>query len=333
MESCDAGKSWSQARVVVDTPLDDRDAGLCIMADGTMIISWVSSHYSDYHSLFKRFMTRPGLPQNRWDAWEQKIAEITPEDVRQWAPSVSLALKSCQPSRWMGFWTMRSHDRGLSWDIPTASPVFAPHGPGCADDNLFYVGLAPPLQGSDFHDIGVARSEDQGRTWRTLARLSSRLPYPGGVEGGTSRLAEPHVTRARSGRLVAMARYEESGAPEQSYLWQFESDDEGQTWSQPHRSSLLGKPPHLLTLRDGRLVASYGFRLPPSGQRISLSTDEGRSWGNPVILRDDAPNRDLGYATSAECADGTIVTIYYQVEKEGAPPSLMASRLSPGELR
>ena len=59
---------------------------------------------------------------------------------------------------------------------------------------------------------------------------------------------------------------------------------------------MLGFPPHLLVLSDGRLLCSYGRRTAPFGQRAMISAD-GITW-NPageITLRDDAPNhhRDL----------------------------------------
>lgn len=131
----------------------------------------------------------------------------------------------------------------------------------------------------------------------------ARGRHSGNLPNGLARLAEPHVTRTPSGRLVAMARYEESGAPGRSYLWQFDSEDHGVTWSPPKQTPVLGKPPHLLLLKNGCLLASYGFRLAPFGQRACFSMDEGRTWNydEEIILREDAPNRDLGYTTSAEC--------------------------------
>ena len=45
IRSRDDGESWSAPVVVNDTPLDDRDAGILACADGTLIVSWFTSHY------------------------------------------------------------------------------------------------------------------------------------------------------------------------------------------------------------------------------------------------------------------------------------------------
>ena len=51
----------------------------------------------------------------------------------------------------------------------------------------------------------------------------------------------------------------------------------------------------------------------PYGQRAALSAD-GITWNldHEIILRDDAPNKDLGYPASIEIAPDTVLTVYYQ---------------------
>ena len=49
---------------------------------------------------------------------------------------------------------------------------------------------------------------------------------------------------------------------------------------------------------------------------------------NEMVLRDDAPNGDLGYPASIELEPGEILTVYYQLEKKGEKTSLMATRWS-----
>src|SRR5262245_40604911 len=40
IRSTDRGKTWSEARVLADTPHDDRDANLCQLADGRVLCTW-----------------------------------------------------------------------------------------------------------------------------------------------------------------------------------------------------------------------------------------------------------------------------------------------------
>ena len=42
------------------------------------------------------------------------------------------------------------------------------------------------------------------------------------------------------------------------------------------------------------------------------SLHSGQSWQANYILRDDGPDSDLGYPSSVELADGSILTVFYQ---------------------
>ena len=64
-------------------------------------------------------------------------------------------------------------------------------------------------------------------------------------------------------------------------------------------------------LWDGRLVVTYGYRNPPFGIRARISEDNGKTWGDEIILRDDGGNFDLGYTRDLLRPDGKLVTIYY----------------------
>lgn len=92
---------------------------------------------------------------------------------------------------------------------------------------------------------------------------------------------------------------------------------------------IWGYPPHMLKLRDGRILCAYSHRRDPMGIRAVLSGDGGRSWDmdNEVILRDDAvavrgnplganSPSDLGYPLSVQLADETIFTTYYFVQDD-----------------
>ncbi len=97
---------------------------------------------------------------------------------------------------------------------------------------------------------------------------------------------------------------------------QTESTDGGQTWTPAVPLGFHGSPPHLIHHSSGAIVCVYGYRLPPSGQRAMISHDGGETWAYDHILRDDGPDADLGYPSSVELDDGSIITVYY--EKHGS---------------
>ncbi|MFW6457766.1 MAG: exo-alpha-sialidase, partial [Planctomycetota bacterium] len=162
-------------------------------------------------------------------------------------------------------------------------------------------------------------------------RINMYPEYRGEDPEGYNYLCEPHVVEVSPGRLLGMARYEERPGrgtrQRRSVLWQFKSDDGGHTWSTPEPTEILGKPPHLTRLADGRILLTYGYRHEPYGQRACLSEDGGDTWDydNEIILRDDAPTGDLGYPASVQLDDGTIMTVYYQQERKDQKTVLMTS--------
>ena len=80
-----------------------------------------------------------------------------------------------------------------------------------------------------------------------------------------------------------------------------------------------GNPPMLNKLRDGRLCLTCGFRAYPYSIRARLSTDNGKTWGPQIVLREDGADRDIGYVRSVQRPDGKIVTVYYISDEETGP--------------
>ena len=93
---------------------------------------------------------------------------------------------------------------------------------------------------------------------------------------------------------------------------QTESEDGGRTWSS-YRKVFDGYPPHLLNLADGRLLAVYGWRTKPFGIRCRFGEDlPGCPWGEEITLTDDGDSLDLGYPSTVQLPDGSLVTLWYQ---------------------
>jgi hypothetical protein len=74
----------------------------------------------------------------------------------------------------------------------------------------------------------------------------------------------------------------------------------------------LGYPPQLTLLADGSIHCVYAHRSYPYGIRACLSRDGGGSWDieNEIVVRDDAMTGRVGYPTSTQVEDGSIVTAY-----------------------
>jgi hypothetical protein len=93
------------------------------------------------------------------------------------------------------------------------------------------------------------------------------------------------------------------------------SRDRGQTWSEPQQVTRDGEHPADLTpLQSGKLLLSFGRRIRPMGCGALLSDDGGHTWDRDhevLLAGDGVENRDLGYPSSVQMDDGTIVTLLY----------------------
>lgn len=305
VRSRDGGKTWSKAITINDCPIDDRDCGALVTRKGTIIVTWFTSlAFEQYTNLRKK----------REGPWKDFIAKITDADRK----------------KWHGNWLLRSTDGGKTWGKPVDTIVTAPHG--CielADGRLLYLGIhykkrpgrsEREVSGAlDKQRILACESRDDGKTWAAIGYV----PVPKGVSSGG--FHEPHVVETTDGKLIGMIRHH--GQPADQMLWQTESTDGGKTWTETRPTKIWGLPPHLLRLRDGRLLLTYGHRRRPYGQRAIISRDGGKTWplGKIIAIRDDAPNGDLGYPASIQMDDDTILTIYYQIDKPGEKTCLMGT--------
>jgi hypothetical protein len=152
----------------------------------------------------------------------------------------------------------------------------------------------------------VVFSDDDGRSW-------SR---PAVVYDDPERLfGEPDVVEHARDELYVVLR--ESRVTD--YLHGCRSEDGGQTWSPPEKTTMYGYPGQLVKLEDGRILCTYGRRKAPYGIRAALSEDGGRNWltEQEIIVRDDLPNGDLGYPTTIEYSPGKLFCIYYAQDADG----------------
>ena len=180
-----------------------------------------------------------------------------------------------------------------------------------ADGRLLYAGKALWAEGEK---VGVCESKDDGQTWSWLAELP--------VRQGDMHTAyhELHAVETTDGRLVVQIRNHNPTNADETL--QCESTDGGRTWSEPHPIGVWGLPSHLLRLRDGRLLMSYGHRRKPFGNQARLSEDGGTSWSEPLVISDDGIGGDLGYPSTVELGDGRLLTVWYE-RMAGSPRAVL----------
>lgn len=298
MTSRDDGKTWTFPRVLLDSATDDRDSGVLETAKGTLLVTTFTS--LAYEPYLKKATAMSVLGPK---GWESKA--MPAERYARWKAAHE-RLNDEERKAELGEWIIRSTDGGKSWSVRIPTIVNSPHGPiQLKDGRLLYAGKQ--LWTED-QKIGVAESKDDGQTWQWLAEIPVRK---GDV---VKSYHELHAVEAADGRLIAQIR--NHNATNKGETLQSESTDGGKTWSEPHAIGVWGLPSHLLRLRDGRLVMTYGHRRKPFGNQARISTDNGKTWGEPIILSGDGIGGDLGYPSTVELADGTLLTVWYETMKE-----------------
>jgi len=148
-----------------------------------------------------------------------------------------------------------------------------------------------------------ARTDDGGLAWRLVSLIG---PEPEGF------VIMPSSVRLPGNKILTTLRHKDPTRPGSidAYL----SDNGGKSWKSLGEAAPNiggGNPPSLVLLRDGRLCLTYGYRAKPFGIRARISSDEGRTWGEEIVLRDDGLTGDLGYPRSVQRPDGKVVTAYY----------------------
>lgn len=289
--SHDNGLTWDEGTIIADTILDDRDPGILVTGDDTIIVS-----------------SRV--------AWWRNGTDSQGIDANQAQDLLSTYHKG---------YIIRSTDGGRTWSEMHPYP-FQPKGPiQRSDGSLFVVSKESATR------FQAYTSNDLGDTWQTLGRIDGLPPSMAvdGSEVSTN-YSEPHFVETSPGRIILYIRAHPSDprtlSRETSNLWLATSDDGGRTWSKPVQTTVRGYPPHALLLRDGRILLTYGHRWHPYGQRAQLS-DDGVDFTKyrEMIIRDDAIDSDLGYPSSIQLDDGRILTVYYQKPVLKSKPALMGT--------
>jgi hypothetical protein len=287
--SPDGGESWSHATVISEVGPDDRNPAFGVAADGTLLACFIRAD---------RYV------EGNWDP-------------------------SKDPGGYTAMWMSRSSDSGATWSEAELVDgqgneqwsYAARTGPEdqhryasafnkmlTLPDGTVLMGYAittsgrPRAAGAAF----LMRSHDGGRTWVDCVTMG---------EG----YGEPALCHLGGDRLLVMLR---GTLEDATGLWQIDSEDGGYTWTKPRRITADQEHPgDVIRLQDGRLLLTYGRRVPPYGIQGMLSSDDGKTWDtdNKLLLVGDSGDLDCGYPSSVQMDDGTIVTVYYAWSIIGDP--------------
>lgn len=294
IRSTDGGATWSQPVRATHSPHNDREGYLVLLQDGTLLLCYM-----------------------------RVMAHVDPTHP------------------WQGPFICRSVDGGRTWSEPLQVDIsrFCSAGPfGAADRGhvvlpdgrfLFFVGTyEKPRRPKDY----VLISHDGGHTFPEYYQVSD-------IAGDSSFTLHP------SGRIVGALRINGDDFPHPDahgelaskgeavhFLGLSVSEDEGRTWSAPHKLTEFREiPGHITTLQDGRLLLSFGVRHRPLSIQALISDETGTKWnpeerlllawtGERYCLPNGQFRHDIGHPYTVQLPSGELLTAYYRLadSRDGA---------------
>lgn len=296
----DNGETYTAPAPIIDTVLDDRDGGILPFGESSVIVTSFNN---------TRFFQRGNSELTAYDsAYLDMITDEEEEKV-------------------LGAVFRISNDCGVTFGKIFKSPVSSPHGPvELQDGTLLWVGRT--YVPKDDYRLGADciqahRINPDGTT-----------EYVGEIEnvktGDVQALScEPHAVVLDDGTILVHFRMDDEAAPIFT-VYQTESHDGGKTWSKPRRLLPLlgGSPPHILKHSSGMLISTYGYREKPYGIKVMFSKDEGKTWdyGHDIYVNNICD--DIGYPSSIELDDGSILTVFYACCDEDEHAVIMQQKWS-----
>ena len=280
--SDDHGQSWSTPFVIYQTTECTNDPSVCVLRDGRLLMNFfmwqgLSESYVKRHK--PPFARRVG--HGDWGDYAQPngIRVLSSDgDPRRWQPSARHISGSPQILR------------------ATSSSILE------TDKGTLLLATYGRSLDRKTDQAYVHRSDDGGRSWND-EQLIAVDP------NGKIAMQEPALIQAGNGDIVAILRT----AKASDHLYTVRSSDDGQTWSTPTDTGLIGHPADMVLLPDGRLFVTYGHRHKPFGVRACISDDNGMTWdrSKEIVIADNGDHYDLGYPSVCLTGDGYVIIAYY----------------------
>ena len=225
-----------------------------------------------------------------------------------------------------------SHDCGVTFGPIMKSPVTSPHGPvPLPDGSLLWVGRTFSPENAIMPDVDCIKA------YRLYP--DGTMEFSGQIENvqmDDRQLlsCEPHAIVLEDGTILVHIRVHSFGDGDRIFtLFQSQSHDWGKTWTAPKQilPDSGGAPAHLYRHSSGVLLYTYGhrgtpFRVPPFGIKVMFSRDNGKTWDTDHRIYTAEASLDLGYPSTVELSDGSLLTVFYGIPVSGAPAVIMQQR-------
>ncbi len=291
----DNGNTYTAPAPVFDTVLDDRDGGIMTFGERGVVVTSFNNTVE-----FQR--------QNAKSDYDTAYLDTVSSEAEQAALGSSFRI---------------SLDGGVTFCDIFKSPVTSPHGPvELSDGSLLWVGrMFSPYKNGD------------GRIEAHKINLDGSTEFVGYIEdirqGDEVLLScEPHTVALEDGTLLTHIRVQTTSGEPMLTIYQSESYDGGKSWTQPHPllDKLGGAPPHIFKHSSGMLICTYGCREKPYSIKAMFSRDSGRSWSVDHDICINGVSLDLGYPSTVELDDGSLITVFYAHAQKGTPAVIMQQR-------
>ena len=305
----DGGETYTGAIPVIDTVLDDRDAGLCPFGESGLILTSFNNTVD-----FQR-MRGETVPEGKIKDYRNAYLElVTPQEQE----------------KYLGATFRISYDNGITFGQIYKSPITSPHGPvELKDGTVLWVGRT-----YSHDDAKKANDHIAVYAINTQNGECEHIGDIGDIEHPSIDVlsCEPFVIELDDGSLLCHIRAQgvfEDGR-KMLTLYQTKSFDRGRSWTKPKMiiGENDGAPSHIIRHSSGVLVCTYGRRTRPFGIRVMFSNDNGESWDNGHILYENKYTADLGYPSTIELSDGSLLTVFYahEGEREETPAVIMQQK-------
>jgi len=225
-----------------------------------------------------------------------------------------------------------SYDKGHSWKGPFSLMVdsiekIAARTDYLIEDSNSCMAFLTAAKADDREGrVLCARTDDGGISWQLVAWVG---PEP---EQGFRIM--PSTVRISEDELLLSSRVRDPGKQKKRSIDSWLSPDNGKSWDLkgwPVEDLGEGNPPCLIKLKDNRLCLTYGYRAKPYSICAKISDDNGSTWSETIVLRNDGAGRDIGYVRSVQRPDGKVVTLYYFHDKENPERYIGCTIWDPGQ--
>lgn len=293
--SNDEGETYTLPAPVIDTVLDDRDGGIVPFGRSNVFVS--------------SFNNTVRFQRQFADAYSSAYLDTVTQE---------------EQDEYLGATFRISNDYGITFGDLHKSPVTSPHGPvELSDGSLLWVGRTFSPENSQMlgRDFIQAHKIYPDGTTEYVGKIDNI------IDGEIPALScEPHTILLEDGTLLVHIRVQHDN--NLFTIFQSESTDNGKTFTLPRQllSRLGGSPPHIIKHSSGLLICTYGYREAPYGVRAMFSKDNGKTWDIDYDIYINNVSGDLGYPSTVELKDGSLLTIFYAHPGENEPAVIMQQK-------